>query len=118
MNTITTIPGNHDMRGMAWAVTTANDAVLTSGTIPVMMSPEHELSTADCYLAIAERSQGVLHVAPIACQAADDASGQPREPLICGMTWAEIQARQQGGSASRPVDPRVPADAVPVRRAA
>jgi hypothetical protein len=104
---------NSDLRGMAWAITTADGAVLSSGAVPDLLPDDSELSSADYYIGMTDKAGGALHIAPIAV--ADDS--RPSGPLVLGRPWAEIQAMQQGQHVSRPLRARFPAGSVEVYRA-
>ena len=104
-----------DMRGMAYAVTNANGDVVTSGSLPAAeyYGAVDARAKAGYYADMVDKVGGALHVAPLSSVKPDAA---PSEPLIFGMTWQQIQDKQQGKPISSAVRAKMPEGAVEVYR--
>lgn len=79
----------NDMRGMAYAIE-KHGVVLTSGSVPTLIE-QGEITDFAYYKKQADRYAGNLYVGGFNAIEDYDTSG-----LIMGMTWDELNARQQG----------------------
>lgn len=102
-----------DLRGVAFAVTNANGDLVTSGSNPALADLT-DTNRAGYFMDMADQAGGALFVGPIAGVQADTEIAD----RIFGMTWEELQRRQQGAGVSRPVRSKMPEGAVEVYRAA
>ena len=106
-------PDDKDMRGTSFAITNANGAIVSSGSIPSMADAGHEASKLEYYQKMADKAGGELFVGPQQMKP----SNRPDSPLIMGKTWEEIQALQQGKRIPQAISSKMPAGAVSVYKA-
>lgn len=99
---------NADLRGYAWAIV-SGDRVLRSGSVPAPeFAPESEDTRMAYYAQMAQDAGGDLYIGGY-----PQGDWAPQEGLIFGMTWEELQARQQGRLvAARTVEGKMPRDPV------
>lgn len=100
---------NDDLRGYAWALV-KDDRVIRSGSLPApQFCPEGPDTKQSHYRAMAHQAGADLYVGGYP----DATDFQPAEGLIFGMTWNELNARQQRQPASDPrPQGRMPSGAV------
>jgi hypothetical protein len=87
-----------DMRGMAYAITDSQGKVAATGTVPTLISADEEFAHIEYYQQLTKSYAGQLWVAPMPNLTFPDGNDQP---LIFGMTWEQLSARQQGEDAPK-----------------
>jgi hypothetical protein len=102
-----------DMRGMAYAITDSQGKVAATGTVPTLISADEEFAHIEYYQQLTKSYAGQLWVAPMPNLTFPDGNDQP---LIFGMTWEQLSARQQGEDAPKvqPDNAQIPEGAVMV----
>ncbi len=103
-----------DTRGMAYAITNANGAVVLSGSNPPMADFDN-MFTAGYLFDLVKEAKGDLYIAPLSKQKIS--SDRPNN-LIFGKTWDEINSMQQKQNTPQTVKAKMPDGAILVREAA
>jgi tetratricopeptide (TPR) repeat protein len=106
-------PFEGDMRGMAYAITDSQGRVAATGTVPPLIGADEEFAHINYYQQLTKTYAGQLWVAPMSNLKVSEVS---ETPLIFGMTWEQLSARQQGADAPavRPDDAKIPEGAAMV----